>query len=43
MGAEAVLSPPSYAKAVERAGGLPVVLPPLNLDGIDDYARGLRA
>ena len=27
---EAVLSPPAYAKAVERAGGAPVVLPPLN-------------
>ncbi|MCA2223747.1 gamma-glutamyl-gamma-aminobutyrate hydrolase family protein [Nonomuraea aurantiaca] len=39
---EAVLSPPSYAKAVERAGGAPVVLPPLNLHAIDDYVRGLR-
>lgn len=38
---EAVLSPPSYAKAVERAGGAPVVLPPLNLHAIDDYVRGL--
>ncbi|SNT54066.1 anthranilate synthase component 2/putative glutamine amidotransferase [Streptosporangium subroseum] len=38
---EAVLSPPSYARAVEKAGGLPVLLPPLNLGGIDDYARGL--
>ena len=39
---EAVLSPPAYAKAVERAGGAPVVLPPLNLHAIDDYVRGLR-
>ncbi|WP_327092847.1 gamma-glutamyl-gamma-aminobutyrate hydrolase family protein [Nonomuraea sp. NBC_01738] len=38
---EAVLSPPSYAKAVSRAGGAPVVLPPLNLHAIDDYVRGL--
>ncbi|MFI6317878.1 gamma-glutamyl-gamma-aminobutyrate hydrolase family protein [Nonomuraea sp. NPDC050556] len=38
---EAVLSPPSYAKAVERAGGAPVVLPPLSLHGVDDYVRGL--
>jgi putative glutamine amidotransferase len=39
---EAVLSPPAYAKAVERAGGAPVVLPPLNPHAIDDYVRGLR-
>lgn len=38
---EAVLSPPSYAKAVERAGGAPVVLPPLSLHAVDDYVRGL--
>lgn len=38
---EAVLSPPSYAKAVDRAGGAPVVLPPLSLHAIDDYVRGL--
>ncbi|MEU8203861.1 gamma-glutamyl-gamma-aminobutyrate hydrolase family protein [Streptosporangium sp. NPDC049046] len=38
---EAVLSPPSYARAVEKAGGAPVLLPPLNLGGIDDYVRGL--
>ncbi|GAA4228468.1 gamma-glutamyl-gamma-aminobutyrate hydrolase family protein [Streptosporangium album] len=38
---EAVLSPPSYARAVEKAGGLPVVLPPLNLGGIGDYVRDL--
>lgn len=39
---EAVLGPPSYAKAVERAGGAPVLLPPLNLHAIDDYVRGLN-
>ncbi|WP_214316557.1 gamma-glutamyl-gamma-aminobutyrate hydrolase family protein [Nonomuraea sediminis] len=39
---EAVLSPPAYAKAIERAGGAPIVLPPLNLHAIDDYVRGLR-
>ncbi|MFJ2032144.1 gamma-glutamyl-gamma-aminobutyrate hydrolase family protein [Streptosporangium sp. NPDC087985] len=38
---EAVLSPLAYARAVEKAGGLPVLLPPLNLGGIDGYARGL--
>lgn len=38
---EAVISPPSYATAVERAGGAPVVLPPLNLHAVDDYVRGL--
>lgn len=39
---EAVLSPPSYAKAVTRAGGAPVLLPPLGLHAIDDYVRGLQ-
>ncbi|MEV0587539.1 gamma-glutamyl-gamma-aminobutyrate hydrolase family protein [Nonomuraea sp. NPDC050310] len=39
---EAVLSPPAYAKAVERAGGAPVVLPPLSPQAVDDYVRGLR-
>ncbi|MBF8194240.1 gamma-glutamyl-gamma-aminobutyrate hydrolase family protein [Nonomuraea sp. K274] len=39
---EAVLSPPSYAKAVARAGGAPVVLPPIGPHAIDDYVRGLR-
>ncbi|MFG1707292.1 gamma-glutamyl-gamma-aminobutyrate hydrolase family protein [Nonomuraea sp. M3C6] len=39
---EAVLSPPSYAKAVGRAGGAPVVLPPLGLHAIEDYVRGLQ-
>ncbi|MEV5503322.1 gamma-glutamyl-gamma-aminobutyrate hydrolase family protein [Nonomuraea fuscirosea] len=39
---EAVVSPPSYAKAVIRAGGAPVVLPPLGPHAVDDYVRGLR-
>ncbi|MEO3868135.1 gamma-glutamyl-gamma-aminobutyrate hydrolase family protein [Nonomuraea sp. B12E4] len=39
---EAVLSPPAYARAVGRAGGAPVVLPPLSLNAIEDYVRGLR-
>ncbi|MGW0809639.1 gamma-glutamyl-gamma-aminobutyrate hydrolase family protein [Nonomuraea sp. NPDC002799] len=38
---EAVLSPPSYAKAVARAGGAPVILPPIGLPAIEDYVRGL--
>ncbi|MGV9774474.1 gamma-glutamyl-gamma-aminobutyrate hydrolase family protein [Streptosporangium sp. NPDC003464] len=38
---EAVLSPLSYARAVEKAGGLPVLLPPLNAGGVDDYVRDL--
>ncbi|MFI0419920.1 gamma-glutamyl-gamma-aminobutyrate hydrolase family protein [Spongiactinospora sp. 9N601] len=38
---EAVLSPPSYAKAVTKAGGAPVVLPPLRPDVAEDYIRGL--
>ncbi|MFF5207761.1 gamma-glutamyl-gamma-aminobutyrate hydrolase family protein [Streptosporangium sp. NPDC000396] len=38
---EAVLSPPAYARAVEKAGGAPVLLPPLGLGGVDDYVRGL--
>src|SRR5690606_20351956 len=39
---EAVLSPPAYAKAVERAGGAPVVLPPISPHAIGDYVRALR-
>ncbi|MDF5757145.1 gamma-glutamyl-gamma-aminobutyrate hydrolase family protein [Spongiactinospora sp. TRM90649] len=38
---EAVVSPPSYAKAVTRAGGAPVIIPPLRPDVVDDYVRGL--
>ncbi|GAA4508081.1 MULTISPECIES: gamma-glutamyl-gamma-aminobutyrate hydrolase family protein [Nonomuraea] len=39
---EAVLSPPSYARAIERAGGAPVVLPPINSHAIAAYVSGLR-
>ncbi|MCK2219268.1 gamma-glutamyl-gamma-aminobutyrate hydrolase family protein [Actinomadura sp. ATCC 31491] len=39
---EAVLSPPSYAKAVVRAGGAPVVLPPVGPHAVEDYVRGLN-
>ncbi|MFG1695092.1 gamma-glutamyl-gamma-aminobutyrate hydrolase family protein [Nonomuraea sp. NPDC049309] len=39
---EAVLSPPSYAKAVGRAGGAPVVLPPIAPSSAGDYVSGLR-
>ncbi|WP_283136857.1 gamma-glutamyl-gamma-aminobutyrate hydrolase family protein [Rhizohabitans arisaemae] len=38
---EAVLSPPAYANAVEKAGGAPVLLPPLGTGLLDDYVRGL--
>ncbi|GII03421.1 gamma-glutamyl-gamma-aminobutyrate hydrolase family protein [Planobispora takensis] len=38
---EAVLSPPAYARAVEKAGGVPVLLPPLGIAGVDDCVRGL--
>lgn len=38
---EAVLSPPSYAKAVERAGGAPVLLPPLDPHVAADHVGGL--
>jgi putative glutamine amidotransferase len=39
---EAVLSPPAYAKAVAKAGGAPVILPPLPPHAVGDYVRGLR-
>ena len=38
---EAVLSPPAYARAVEKSGGAAVILPPLGTAAIDDYLRGL--
>jgi putative glutamine amidotransferase len=34
---EAVLSPVSYIRAVERAGGAPVVIPPVPLDSVTAY------
>ncbi|MFI7127054.1 gamma-glutamyl-gamma-aminobutyrate hydrolase family protein [Nonomuraea sp. NPDC050153] len=39
---EAVLSPPTYARAVGRAGGAPVVLPPIGTPAIEDYVSGLQ-
>jgi putative glutamine amidotransferase len=38
---EAVLSPVSYTRAVERAGGTPVVLPPVPADSIKALIAGL--
>src|SRR6266702_1168682 len=38
---EAVVSPASYARAVHRAGGLPVVLPPIPGNAVTDLVRGL--
>lgn len=38
---EAVISPVTYSRAVERAGGVPVVLPPLPLDTVPRLVDGL--
>ncbi|MFC4061829.1 gamma-glutamyl-gamma-aminobutyrate hydrolase family protein [Planomonospora corallina] len=38
---EAVLSPVPYARAVEKAGGVPVLLPPLGPGGAEDYTGHL--
>jgi putative glutamine amidotransferase len=38
---EAVVSPASYARAVHRSGGVPVVLPPIPGNGVTDLVRGL--
>lgn len=38
---EAVVSPVSYTRAVERAGGAPVVLPPVPPDSVSSLAAGL--
>ncbi|WP_433411742.1 gamma-glutamyl-gamma-aminobutyrate hydrolase family protein [Microtetraspora malaysiensis] len=38
---EAVLSPHAYARAVEKAAGAPVVLPPMSPYAAADYVRGL--
>ncbi len=38
---EAVVSPASYARAVHRPGGIPIVLPPIPGDGVADLVRGL--
>lgn len=39
---EAVVSPAAYARAVARAGGLPVAVPPVSPSGAEDLARGLN-
>ncbi len=38
---EAVVSPAGYARDVHRAGGIPVVLPPIPGNGVVDLVRGL--
>jgi putative glutamine amidotransferase len=38
---EAVVSPASYARAVHRSGGIPVVLPPIPGNAVADLVRGL--
>jgi gamma-glutamyl-gamma-aminobutyrate hydrolase PuuD len=38
---EAVISPVSYTRAVERAGGAPVVLPPVPPDSARSFVEGL--
>ena len=40
---EAAISPQAYARAVEKAGGAPVLLPPLSPVSAGDYARLLDA
>jgi gamma-glutamyl-gamma-aminobutyrate hydrolase PuuD len=39
---EAAVSPQAYARAVENAGGAPVLLPPLTTVSTRDYVRGLH-
>jgi gamma-glutamyl-gamma-aminobutyrate hydrolase PuuD len=38
---EAVLSPVTYSRSVERAGGIPVVLPPVPIDSVARLVAGL--
>src|SRR5258708_37816550 len=38
---EAALLPVSYLRSVERAGGVPVLLPPAGTRGVDSIIRGL--
>jgi gamma-glutamyl-gamma-aminobutyrate hydrolase PuuD len=38
---EAVLSPVTYSRSVERAGGIPVVLPPVPIDSVPGLVAGL--
>jgi putative glutamine amidotransferase len=40
---EGVVSPVTYARAVERAGGTPVVLPPVPLDSVPTLIAGMDA
>ncbi|MGH3155137.1 MAG: gamma-glutamyl-gamma-aminobutyrate hydrolase family protein, partial [Streptosporangiaceae bacterium] len=39
---EAVISPVSYSRAVERAGGIPVLLPPVPIDSVPRLVAGLN-
>ena len=38
---EAVISPVTYSRSVERAGGIPVVLPPVPIDSVPRLVAGL--
>src|SRR5580700_4289811 len=38
---EAVVSPVSYSRAVERSGGIPVILPPVPIDSVPRLVAGL--
>jgi putative glutamine amidotransferase len=38
---EAVISPVTYSRSVERAGGIPVVLPPVPIDSVPRLVTGL--
>lgn len=38
---EAVISPVSYSRTVERAGGIPVILPPVPIDSVPRLVSGL--
>ncbi|MER7133640.1 gamma-glutamyl-gamma-aminobutyrate hydrolase family protein [Streptosporangium saharense] len=38
---EAVLSPPAYAREIEKAGGIAVLVPPMSAAVTGDYARRL--
>ena len=39
---EAAVSPVSYTRAVERAGGAPVIVPPAPLASVAAYTESLR-
>jgi putative glutamine amidotransferase len=40
---EAAVSPQAYATAVDKAGGAPLLLPPVSPASVADYVRGLDA